>query len=116
MSTELTNSANNTRLKRDLSLDAISLALKGEWERATEVNRALLELFETDVGSMNRLGKAYMELGQYAEAREVLDRVGRIAPYNTIAKKNLARVVQLEISPAPISKNRKAGSGPQFFI
>jgi len=116
MRTEPTNSANNPRFKRDLSRDAISLALKGEWERAAEVNQALLELFETDVDAMNRLGKAYMELGQYAEAREVLDRVGRIAPYNTIAKKNLARVVQLENTPAPSNKNRKAGSAPQIFI
>ena len=116
MSIELTNSANNPRLKRELSRDAISLALRGEWERAAQVNQAVLELFETDVDAMNRLGKAYMELGQYAEARKVLDRVGSIAPYNTIAKKNLARVVQLENTPAPIKKNRKAGSGPQFFI
>ena len=114
MSTELTNSANNSRLKRDLSRDAISLALKGEWERAAEVNQALLELFETDVDAMNRLGKAYMELGQYAQAREVLDRVGRIAPYNTIAKKNLARVVQLENTRRPSTKTARQAASPRF--
>ena len=31
MDKELTQSANGARLKRDLSRDAISLALKGEW-------------------------------------------------------------------------------------
>ena len=114
MSSELINSANNPRLKRELSRDAISLALRGEWERAAQVNQAVLELFETDVDAMNRLGKAYMELGQYAEARKVLDRVGSIAPYNTIAKKNLARVVQLENTPAPIKKTARQAAAPSF--
>ena len=64
MSTDPKNAANNPRLKRDLSRDAISLALKGDWERAAEVNQALLELFETDVDAMNRLGKAYRWRGK----------------------------------------------------
>ena len=96
MDRELTQSANSARLKRDLSRDAISLALKGEWERAAEVNRAILELFEGDVEAMNRLGKALMELGQYEEAKQILDKVVLIAPYNNIAKKNLARLTSLE--------------------
>ena len=53
------------RLKRDLTHEAVTLALKGEWERATEVNRAILELFEDDVEAMNRLGKALMEMGWF---------------------------------------------------
>ena len=100
MDRELTQSANSARLKRDLSRDAISLALQGEWERAAEVNRAILELFEGDVEAMNRLGKALMELGQYEEARQILDKVVIIAPYNNIAKKNLARLTSLEGNPA----------------
>jgi tetratricopeptide (TPR) repeat protein len=116
MDIKLTRSANNSRLRRDLSRDAIALALKGEWERAAEVNRAILELFEDDVDAMNRLGKALMELARYAEAREVLDRVARIAPYNTIAKKNLTRLVQLESTPAPSKQVRKVGGAPQLFI
>ena len=116
METELTRSVGNPRLKRDLSRDAIALALKGEWEQAAGVNRAILESFEDDVDAMNRLGKALMELAQYSEARDVLDRVARIAPYNTIAKKNLARLVQLENAPAPSKQVRKAAGTPQLFI
>ncbi len=116
MDRELTKSAHSSRLKRDLSRDAISLALKGEWERAAEVNRAILELFEGDVEAMNRLGKALMELGHYEEARQVLDRVVLIAPYNNIAKKNLARLTCLEGSPAAAKQARKASGAPQLFI
>ena len=116
MDRELTQSANSTRLKRDLSRAAVSLALKGEWERAAEVNRAILELFAEDVEAMNRLGKALMELGQYDEAKDVLGRVVSIAPYNTIAKKNLARLTNLEGSPATNKQLGKTGGLPQMFI
>ena len=99
-----------------MSRDAIALALKGEWERATEVNRAILELFADDVEAMNRLAKALMELDQYGEAREVLNRVASIAPYNTIAKKNLARLTNLESNPVSSNGARKGGSIPHLFI
>ena len=104
------------RLKRDLAQEAISLALEGEWERATEVNRAILELFEDDVDAMNRLGKALMELAQYAAAKEVLDRLVQIAPYNNIAKKNVARLADLGKAPSSGKQVRKGGGAPQLFI
>ena len=116
MDRDLTKPAKSSSLKRDLSRDAIGLALKGEWERATEVNRAILELFADDVEAMNRLAKALMELAQYDEAKEVLGRVASIAPYNTIAKKNLARLSSLETSPIDVKKVRKAAAPPQLFI
>ena len=116
MDIELTRPANGTRLKRELSRDAIALALKGEWERAAEVNRAILELYSDDVDAMNRLSKALMELARYGEARQVLDRVIHIAPYNTIAKKNLARVATLECIPLPAYELRTCPSVPQLFI
>lgn len=105
-----------TKSERDLSRDAISMALKGEWERACEINRAILESSDDDVDAMNRLGKSLMELARYPEAREVLDRVTKLAPYNNIAKKNLARLIQLETTPASANQVRKAGGGLQLFI
>ena len=105
-----------TKSARDLSRDAISMALKGEWERASEINRAILESSDDDVDAMNRLGKSLMELARYPEAREVLDRVTKLAPYNNIAKKNLARLIQLETTPASANQVRKAGGGLQLFI
>ena len=52
------------RFKREKSREAIALALEGNWERATEVNKELLRLFPQDVDAMNRLGKAFLELGR----------------------------------------------------
>ena len=58
------------RLKREKSREAIALALEGNWERATEVNKGILRLFPEEVDALNRLGKAFLEMGRYAAARE----------------------------------------------
>ena len=107
---------NLARSKKELTNDAIARALNGEWERAAEMNRVILDLCPGDVEAMNRLGKALIELGQYEEAREVLGEVVRTSPYNTIAKKNLARLDQLGSAPTPNKQVRKGGGAPQIFI
>ncbi|MCH2510117.1 MAG: hypothetical protein MK109_07670, partial [Dehalococcoidia bacterium] len=65
MDSEATRTPSSTRLIWDLSREAVNLALLGESERATEVNKAILELFSDDVEAMNRLVKALIELGNY---------------------------------------------------
>jgi hypothetical protein len=116
MDSDTTPTANSMRLKRDLGREAVNLALKGEWERATEVNKAILELFTEDVEAMNRMAKAFIEMGHYADAKAVLDRVCEVAPYNNIAKKNRARLGQMSASPTAIKQKRKATGAPQLFI
>ena len=116
MSTEIP-AATNGRFRKDLDREAVDLALKGEWERAVEVNRAILELFADDVEAMNRLAKALIELGSYKEASEVLDHVCTIAPYNNIARKNRARLEQMRGSSAAATRHaRKHAGAPQLFI
>lgn len=111
-----TGPANNSAtLVRNLSRGAIALALKGEWERAAQLNRAILKLSGADVEAMNRLAKALIELGRYDEAKKVLAQAGAIAPYNTIAKKNLARLSCLE-SGAAAPKAPQAAAPPRLFI
>ena len=117
MNRNTTQTPNSLKLKRDLDREAVDLALKGEWERATEVNRAVLELFTDDAEAMNRLAKALMELGDYGEAGKVLDSVSSVAPYNKIAKKNRARLDQLSSNPSGSRRHSPRAAGkPQLFI
>lgn len=117
MSTDIPAAAANGKFRKNLDRQAVDLALKGEWERAVEVNRAVLELFADDVEAMNRLAKALIELGNYQEAGEVLDRVCAIAPYNNIARKNRARVEQMRGSGSAATRHvRKHAGAPQLFI
>jgi len=80
------------RLKRQHSQQAISLAMQGRWKEAITANKSILESFPNDVDAYNRLGKAYMELGDYALAKEAYGRAVEIDPYNGIARKNLRRL------------------------
>ena len=66
---EMTKSNDRNRLRHDWSKEAIALALEGEWQRATEVNQAILALYPDDVDAMNRLGKAFMELREYQKGQ-----------------------------------------------
>lgn len=117
MSTEIPAASRSAKFRKDLDREAVGLAMKGEWERAVEVNRAILELFADDVETMNRLGKALIELGNYEEAGEVLDRVRSIAPYNNIARKNLARLEQMRSTNSAATRHaRRATGAPQLFI
>ncbi len=121
MDSEVTSTRGSIKLKKNLGREAVNLAVNGEWERATEVNKAILELFPTDVEAMNRLVKALIEVGSYLDARAVLNRVFEVTPYNNIAKKNLARLDHLSVNPELANTGagrpaRKAAAQPQTFI
>jgi len=80
--------------------EAIALAMQGRWQEAVAANRAILKLSPKDVEAYNRLGRALMEIGEYAAAREAYGRALELDPYNNIAKKNLDRLSYLgELAP-----------------
>ena len=117
MSTEISAAANGAKFRKGLDREAVDLALKGEWERAAQVNRAILELFSNDAEAMNRLAKALIETGSYEEAGRVLDRLGEVAPHNNIARKNRARLEQMRSSSVATARQaRRATGAPQLFI
>ena len=83
------------RLRLRGSKRAVALAMQGRWQEAVAANKSLLESFPNDVDTYNRLGRAYMELGEYSRAKEAYSRAIELDPYNIIAKKNLHRLSQL---------------------
>jgi molybdopterin converting factor small subunit len=84
------------RFKQQHSKEAIDLAMQGRWQEAIEVNKEIIESFPEDVDTFNRLGRAYMELGDYARAREAYGRSVKLDPYNAIASRNLRRLNDLK--------------------
>ena len=94
------NAMTANRFRVNLGKEAVKLALAGNWPRAAEINRAILELHPDDCEAGNRLAKALMELSDYAAARAVLDDLCRRSPGNSIARKNLSRLEQLESAGA----------------
>ena len=111
---ETVRTEKKARLRRMKSREAIGLALEGDWEQAVEVNREVLRLFPDDVEALNRLGKAFMELGRYSGARSAFESAARISPYNSIAKKNLERLPRLEETAGPPKQGKVVS--PYLFI
>ena len=94
--------------RKDYSHKAVTLAVRGRWEEAIATNRAILKHFPDDVDAYNRLGKALMKLGKYAEAKEAYRHALQLDPRNRIAKKNLSRLSYIsEISSLPPDNHHK---------
>ena len=102
------------KTKKQRTEAAIQLALDGRWDEAADLNRAIIDLFPTDVDAYNRLGKAMTELGRYEEAREAYQKALDIDPLRPIARKNLSRLATLGKRAAPRPAAQKMS--PQMFI
>jgi len=91
-------------MRRLRSEKAIQLAMQNKWQEAADLNRQILEAFPGDVDTLNRPGKALLELGQYADARDQYQKASKLDPSNAIAAKNLARLTKLadEVTSAPM--------------
>ena len=85
---------NATRLKRQLSEQAIAAATDAEWEQAADLNKRILEL-GADSEAENRLAKAYWEMGELGQAREHYQAALALDPTNRIAERNISRLRML---------------------
>jgi len=78
---------------------AVRAALEGRWEEAISENLVALKADPKDTEILNRLGRAYLEMGQKTKALTIYQQVLKLDKFNTIAQKNLL-----------ILKNTKSGS------
>src|SRR5262249_32618638 len=94
--TQALSAEEKARLKKQWAELAVRQAQEGQWEEAITTNRNILNIFPQETDAWNRLGKAYTELGQYAEARQAYSQTLKYSPLNSIAKKNLERLDSLQ--------------------
>jgi tetratricopeptide (TPR) repeat protein len=85
---------NATRLKRQLTEQAIDAATDADWEAAADLNRRILEL-GADSEAENRLAKAHWEMGELSHAREHYQSALALDPTNRIAERNINRLRML---------------------
>ena len=93
---------------------AISLAMDSRWSEAVTANQAILDASPDDLEAYNRLGKAMAEFGRNRKAKAAFQRALEISPHNSIAKKNLSRLAQLD-DVAPLGASG-AATAPKVFI
>lgn len=104
------------RLRKRLVEHAINHAANNAWEEAINDNLRVLEL-GSDAATYNRLGKAYLELGQYDKALEFYRETLNANPSNTVARKNVARLEQLQgLEGGGVRSKIREHVDPQIFI
>lgn len=81
---------------------AIKAALAGDWETAVELNLEILANTPDHLGSLNRLGRAYTELGQKDAAKSAYNRVLSLDKYNAVATRNLKLLPHQQNGTTPI--------------
>ncbi|MGH2365068.1 MAG: tetratricopeptide repeat protein [Chloroflexota bacterium] len=102
------------KFRRINTEQAISLALSSKWGDAVEANQRIIAVFPNDADALNRLGKAFSELGRYSSALDAYERALTTDATNTIAQKNVARLRAMkdESGLAPVSQRYD----PSLFI
>ncbi len=87
--------------RRQLAEDARRAALDGSWEEAVAINERIIAQSDRDTIAYNRLGRAYVALGQLNEAKDAYTKALHTDPANLIARRNLQR---LELMRGPGGK------------
>lgn len=92
---------------------AVEAALSLDWDRAVRLNETILKGCPDDVDCLNRLGRAYLELGNCKKATAIFRKVLRLSKYDPIATKNLTRSLA---APRKKSKSNQALTTPVSFL
>jgi tetratricopeptide (TPR) repeat protein len=78
--------------RRQLGEEARKAAFEGNWEEAVALNLQIIDRFQRDADAYNRLGRAYISLGNLDEAKDAYSKALRADPANLIARRNLQRL------------------------
>lgn len=78
--------------RRQLGEEARRAAFEGNWEDAIIINQQIIERFQKDAEAFNRLGRAYLSLGNLDDAKDAYSKALRADPANLIARRNLQRL------------------------
>lgn len=84
-----------------LQQQAIQAAKEQDWSKAVTLNGELLTVNPQDVGALNRLGVAYLQLGKMNQAKGVFEQVFHIDRSNKLAKKHLERIKHRHTNAMP---------------
>jgi hypothetical protein len=103
-----------SRIKQQRSKEAIDLAMQARWQEAVTINQAIVHDYPDDVDAFNRLGRAFMELGKYKQARDAYEKAVKLDPYNAIASRNIRRLNDIKDNTAAEIETVKVE--PQQFI
>lgn len=80
------------KTKKQLNQAALTASLEHRWDDVLTLNDEIIDRFPRDAEALNRKGRAYIELGKLADAREAYTEALKADPANMIARRNLQRL------------------------
>lgn len=99
-------------MESNLSKPAVNAAISGNWGDAVTLNKKILSSNPSDIDALNRLARAYAEIGDIKRAKITAKKVTKIDPYNNIAQKSLKKWKNIK----KISNGPSAPFSPQLFL
>jgi tetratricopeptide (TPR) repeat protein len=87
-----------------LQLQAVTAAKNSDWKKAVIFNEEILETNSENLGALNRLGLAYVQIGKKAKAKKTFKQALEIDSSNKIAKKNLEKIKNKQTNTPNFSK------------
>jgi len=84
--------------------EAISAAKKQEWDQAIELNTEILGRNPNDIGAINRMGLAYLQLGKTTNAKKAFNSVLEKDRSNIIAKKHLNNLKNKQVANLAVTQ------------
>lgn len=87
-----------------LQLQAVTAAKNSNWQKAIAFNEEMLAIDPKDIGALNRLGLAYIQIGKTAKAKKTFRQALKIDSSNPIAQKNLDKLKNKQSTLPSFSK------------
>jgi len=84
--------------------EAITAAKEQDWDQAIELNTEILERNPSDIGAMNRMGLAYLQLGKTTNAKKAFNSVLEKDKSNIIANKHLNNLKNKQIGKLAVTQ------------
>lgn len=103
-------------LSSTLSQQAILAALSSNWQQALEINEQIIESNPDNIEALNRLGRAYFELGRLNEAKKYFEKTLINDPYNQIAAKFIQRIKACNKKGGKVQKIQITEVSSDLFI
>ncbi len=75
-----------------LEAQAVEAALENNWEKAVELNEAILKQDPKNLDALLRLGFASFQTGDYKKSKAAYKKIIQIQPHNPIAKEKLKQI------------------------
>lgn len=98
-----------------LPKQAITAALESRWEEAVSLNQHIIEEDPDNIDALNRLARAYYELGNLALAKKFYNLTLKFDQYNPIAIKNL-KIIHSFKDGIKINNHQSTHITPSMFL